>query len=97
MLDELSRKAENAGFILQDASHLGFFVYPAFRFMKLRNKRKMYQTKVQTQDSVKRLIRMGGPVMSNALSFMMRIELELGRRIRYPKGIRCIITLKKER
>jgi len=95
--DELSYKALNAGFILQEVSHLGFFVYPAFRYMKLRNKQKMQKSDIQTQDSVKCLIHFGGPVISKVLYFMMRIELNLGRMIRYPKGIRCIVTLKKER
>ena len=94
-LDELSRKAENAGFTVRNASHLGFFVYPAFRFMKLRNKQKMNQTEVQTQDSVKELIHLGGPGMNRFLSFMMSMELDLGRVIRYPRGIRCLITLEK--
>jgi SAM-dependent methyltransferase len=94
-LDELSCKAENAGFVLQEASHLGFFVYPAFRFMKLRNKYKMNQTNEETQNSMKRLIRMGGPIVNRTLYFMMIIELKLGRVIRFPRGIRCLITLKR--
>lgn len=95
-LVELSQKAENAGFAVQHASHLGFFVYPAFRFMKLQNKQKMKQTEVETQDSVKHLIQLGGPVMNEVLYFLMRMELNLGRVIRYPRGIRCLVTLKKE-
>jgi len=96
-LDELSRKAEQAAFTLEHPSHLGFFIYPAFRFMKLRNKQTMKQTEVDTQDSVKHLIHLGGPVMNKVLFFMMRIELNLGKIARYPYGIRCLITLKKER
>lgn len=94
-LDELSRKAENTGFVLHEASHLGFFVYPAFRFMKLRNKKKMNQTNEQIQNSIKHLIRMGGPIVNHTLYFIMVIELNLGSMIRYPQGIRCLLTLKK--
>ncbi|MFA6362411.1 methyltransferase domain-containing protein [Methanoregula sp.] len=96
-LDELSQTAKNAGFAVQCASHLGFFVYPAFRFMKLRNKQKMKQTEVETQNSVKHLIQLGGPVMNEVLYFLMKMELNLGRVIRYSRGIRCLITLKKEK
>jgi len=94
-LEELSPKAENAGFAVQSASHLGFFVYPAFRFMKLRNKQKTKQTETENQKSVKNLIQLGGPVMNEILYLAMRIELNLGRAIRYPWGIRCLISLKK--
>lgn len=90
------KKAENAGFAVQSASHLGFFVYPAFRFVKLRNRQKTKQTELETQNSVKNLIQLGGPVMNEALYFLMRLELNLGRMIRYPRGIRCLITLKKK-
>ena len=94
--DELSQKAENAGFAVQSTSHLGFFIYPAFRFVKLRNKQKTKQTGVENQKSVKNLIRLGGPVMNEILYLVMRIELLLGNVIRYRRGIRCLISLKKE-
>jgi SAM-dependent methyltransferase len=96
-LEDLTHKAESAGFTLQGVSHLGFFVYPVFRFVKLRNKQKIEQTKKQTKDSVKHLIHMGGPVMNQILYFLMRFELILGKVIRYPWGIRCLITIKREK
>ena len=95
-LNELSDKSERAGFVLKNASHLGFFVYPVFRFMKLRNKEKMKRINVQSVDSMKQMIHLGGPVMNTALYATMRFELILGKQIRYPRGIRCIITLKKD-
>jgi len=94
-LSELSDKAEKAGFTLGPASHLGFYVYPVFWFIKQYSKKKLIQTDMEAQASVKHLIHFGGPIMNKILYFMMGIELHLGKVIQYPWGIRCLITLRK--
>lgn len=94
---ELSKLAEDAGFLIHKSSHLGFFIYPTFRYIKLRNKQKMNQNKTFRQENVKDLIHLGGSVMNTVLYSIMRFELVLGKMIRYPWGIRCLITLSKKK
>lgn len=95
-LVDLISKAKKAGFTLETRSHLGFFVYPGFRFVKLRNKQKMKHIRVQQKDSVKQLINLGGSITNKTLHCVMQIELKLGKMIPYPCGIRCLVTLKKD-
>jgi len=94
-LCDLKKMAHNAGFAICSASHLGFFIYPAFKFMKLRNKRQIIESTAQTQTKMKNQIQLGGPIFNNLLFFLMHFELGLGKWILYPWGIRCLISLKK--
>ena len=96
-LQELKMLTEKAGFTVIHASHLGFFIYPGFRFMKLLNKQKKNMNEVQKQNSMKKMIQLGGPVFNNALFLLMKTELVLGNFFQYPTGIRCLLLLKKEK
>jgi ubiquinone/menaquinone biosynthesis C-methylase UbiE len=95
-LPELKTLTEEAGFAVVHASHLGFFIYPGFKYMKLRNRQKKNMNDVQKQTSMKKMIKFGGPVINNLFYLMMKVELTLGNFFQYPQGIRCLLLLKKE-
>jgi SAM-dependent methyltransferase len=95
-LRDLKKLANKAGFTICSASHLGFFVYPGFKYMKLRNKQSKLGTDSQKQTRMKNQIQFGGPVINNLFYLLMKIELALGKYIQYPIGIRCLLLLKKE-
>lgn len=95
-LPELKTLTEEAGFAVVHASHLGFFLYPGFKYMKLRNRQKKNMNDVQKQTSMKNMIKFGGPVINNIFYLIMKVELTLGNFFQYPKGIRCLLLLKKE-
>jgi hypothetical protein len=86
---------EKTGFTVVRASHLGFFIYPGFKYMKLRNRQKNTMNDVQKQTSMKKLIQLGGPVFNNVFYLLMKIELTIGNFFQYPIGIRSLLLLKK--
>ena len=87
--------SEKVGFKLLFKSHLGFFIYPLFKFVKLRNKRKKNKTQTEKQLNVKTMIGFGGSIANLLLYVLMLSELTLGTVIRYPFGVRCLLTLRK--
>ena len=94
-LHGLSDMALKSKFSIICTSHLGFFIYPVFKLVKLRNKRKVMKNDLDNQTLMKDLIQLGGPLFNHLLFFLMRFELCLGKRLQYPWGIRCLLTLKK--
>ena len=92
-LPELAAIAERAGFEIRRRTHLGFFVYPAFRLVKKRNRRLLTLPKAEKEKIVTSQIRSSH--QSRLLSLCMRLELFLGRKISYPWGIRCILIVRK--
>jgi ubiquinone/menaquinone biosynthesis C-methylase UbiE len=96
-IQDTRRLSQKANFTILTASHLGFLLYPGFRYMKLRNKQKKMRSNLQKQTNIKDLIQLGGPVLNELLFFFMRIELYFGTVIQYQQGIRCLLLLKKER
>jgi len=91
-LGELCGRLESAGFELRDRSHLGMFLYPAFRAVKLRNQRKPLGDVQQQQASVARQIRSSRNLL---LQTALGVEMALGRWLSYPWGIRCLATARK--
>jgi SAM-dependent methyltransferase len=82
---------KNAGFRIAKASHLGFFVYPAFWVVKKKNRllaREQAAAEVVATD-----IKMTSS--SAVLSALMNLELWLGEKMSFPVGIRCLITCRK--
>jgi ubiquinone/menaquinone biosynthesis C-methylase UbiE len=92
---DLQEMAFNIGFLREKSSHLGFILYPAFKFFKLRNKNKETLNSSQSETSMKQLINLGGPIINDILLIQLRLELLFGRIFQYPIGIRCLLTLKK--
>lgn len=80
----------SSGFEVVRASHLGALLYPAFAAVKLRNKRFLTRERALQRRVVAQDIRTTGssPLLGAALD----LELLLGRRVRWPFGIRCVLT-----
>jgi len=95
-IHNLCSLATQAKFTIVRASHLGFFMYPGFRYLKLKNMQGTKRTSSQRRSDMKNLIQFGGPVVNGLLFLLMRMELFMGKFIQYPTGIRCLILLKKE-
>ena len=85
--------AESARLRALRASHLGFFVYPAFWLVKQRAKRFLRAAEaVQRRVVAEKIHRTRKNVL---LGLLMRAELALGRWVSYPIGIRCVMTCVK--
>jgi len=93
-LPDLISMAESVGFEVQSATHLGFLIYPAFRFVKSRNRARFSGLSLpEKQSMVKRHINKtcSSPLMRSALG----AELILGKVLRFPCGIRAVARLSK--
>lgn len=93
-LNDLKSLVRKAGFTIERASHLGFFIYPVFAIVKKLNRRKWQQIPESERKSlVSRQIKQANanPVMHA----IMKMELALGKYLNYPIGIRCLVTLRK--
>ena len=95
-LHELKKLAHKAQLTVIRATHLGFFIYPVFRYMKLRNRQKNNMTDEQKLAGMKNQIQMGGPALNYILFTLLKTELFLGNFFPYPAGVRCLLLLKKE-
>ena len=92
-LADVCRLVESTGLRVVERSHLGFFVYPAFAFAKRRNRRAL-----DAPESVQRAIVARDIANSSAtplLGWATAAEVALGRWVRYPIGIRCLIAAQK--
>jgi ubiquinone/menaquinone biosynthesis C-methylase UbiE len=93
-LHDLAMKARDAGFAILKATHLGFFVYPLFKFVKRRNQESgKYLTYDQKKDIVARQI--GTTARTRVLSVAFELERILGSVASYPFGIRAVLRLQK--
>jgi SAM-dependent methyltransferase len=90
---ELIRMLQSAGFEIVERSHLGFFLYPAFRIVKKRNQKHLAAVSEVQRALVKRDIsRSSNSVFMHGI---MRLESAIRRWIYYPVGIRCLATCRK--
>jgi ubiquinone/menaquinone biosynthesis C-methylase UbiE len=92
-LTSLCEKLQRAGFLIEDRSHLGAFVYPAFSLMKRRNQRYKDQPDQIQRQAVAKNISLART--NPAMNAIMRVEGALRPFIRYPVGIRCLVTCRK--
>jgi len=90
-MPELLHMSQKSGFEIQRHSHLGFFLYPAFRAIKLRNKALISST---PQEVIKSQMKYSS-IFNSAFTLFMRIELLLSHVFLYKNGVRCLVTLKK--
>ena len=87
---EVARACGASGFRIEDPSHIGFLVYPAFAIVKRRNQRHLRESEERQRAIVSNNIRQtNGSVLMRAL---MDLETLAGRFLRYPVGIRCVFT-----
>lgn len=90
----LKALAKSAGMKVRRSSHLGFFLYPGFWFVKKRNRSKYTQANITTmKNQVAQNIR--STRQNPLLSWLMSVELWLGKWLPYPTGIRCLMTCSK--
>jgi ubiquinone/menaquinone biosynthesis C-methylase UbiE len=92
-LGELVSMARTTGFTVEKATHLGFMVYPAFWWVKRRNRRHLSAPPEEKMRLVARQIR--STRTQPLLAAMIRLETVLGRVFSYPCGIRCVVVLRK--
>ena len=92
-LANLCGLAKNQGLKVIHKSHLGFFIYPAFWFVKKRNQRLLSAPEQLHRELTEKSIRSTGS--SKLFHFIMRVEIFLSKLISYPIGIRCLMTCKK--
>jgi len=93
-LAELVEKARKSGFVVKKATHLGFFLYPFFKFAKRRNRRVTQQLTLQEKRKlVAEQIRStkSSPVLARTFA----LERTLGSFVSYPIGIRAVVRLQK--
>ena len=85
--------AENVGFEVLKASHLGFFVYPGFALVKKRNQLLANRDAAVKKNKVAAEIAKGRRNLP--MRTVMGVEFILGRFVSYPFGIRCLLSLRK--
>jgi ubiquinone/menaquinone biosynthesis C-methylase UbiE len=81
---------ERAGFRVEKASHLGFFVYPGFWAVKKKN--RMFSS---NQDGAAVVASDVKATANPVLASLMNLELKLGEKMSFPVGIRCLLTCRK--
>ena len=91
--DELRQLTEQVGFRTLSASHLGFFLYPAFAWTRCAGRRLLSAPPELQKAWVAK--RIGGTASNPILHAVMKVELALGRVLRYGRGIRCLLTAQK--
>jgi len=84
---------EEAGFVVERPTHLGFFVFPAFAAVKLRNKRYLKRPLAEQRAVVERSI--NETKSSRLMQAVMKLETWGARRVTYPFGVRCVLTARK--
>jgi len=92
-LTELVAMARKAGFMVKKATHLGFAVFPAFWWVKKRNRRKLSLPMEEKARMVAAQIR---STRANPLfAGLVKLEIAFGRYFSFPFGIRCVVVLEK--
>src|ERR1700730_3285374 len=93
-LADLATRARDAGFSILKATHLGFFVYPLFKFVKRRNQKA---GKDLTYDQKKEIVarQIGKTARTRVLSAAFVLERMIGSVASYPFGIRAVLRLQK--
>lgn len=92
-LKELVQLASEAGFQVKRATHLGLMVFPAFWWVKKRNRRKLALPAAKKKEIVVAQIRQSRH--SLLFTWAVRVETFFGRAMTFPAGIRCIVVLTK--
>jgi SAM-dependent methyltransferase len=93
-LRDLVEKAGKIGFVVRRATHLGFFLYPLFKFVKMRARRlEKGLTLQEKRKLVAEQIRItnSSPILRGTFD----LERALGSIIPYPLGIRAVARLEK--
>jgi SAM-dependent methyltransferase len=92
-MEDLLKKLRAAGFEITGKSHLGFFLFPGFWFVKKKNQKYLNAEPELRREVVRQSIR--SHRSSPLMHAIMRLESKLRRFIYYPFGIRCLVTCRK--
>jgi len=93
-LSDLVAKASMIGFVVRKATHLGFFVYPVFKYAKKRNQRLRSSLSLEEKRRVvEQQIRKTNE--GRILASIFYLERFLGSVVAYPAGIRAVVRLEK--
>jgi SAM-dependent methyltransferase len=92
-MPQLRALATQAGFELLNATHLGMWIYPAFAWVKRRNRRLLGLSAEEKSRIVAGQIR--STSHSVLLRTLLRCETAIGRAVSYPFGIRCVLVARK--
>ena len=90
---ELAQSFTGAGFEILRSTHLGFFVYPAFWWVKRLNRRKTQLSREEIALSVSQEIR--STRTNPILALLFQAEIFAGTMLSFPVGIRAVFTLRK--
>jgi ubiquinone/menaquinone biosynthesis C-methylase UbiE len=93
-LNELTATANELGFQTERATHLGFSLYPAFRFVKALGRSRSSRLSTAEKKTIV-AARIRNTARSRVLTFLLSAENWLGNYITYPIGIRAVVRLKK--
>jgi SAM-dependent methyltransferase len=94
-MPELITLLEQAGFIVERKSHLGFFLFPAFYISKRLNQLR-YSAKDETSAREIAARQIAGTKKTGALGrLLLRLEESLRPYFSYPVGVRCLVTASK--
>ena len=85
-MNELIKKIEEAGFFVENKTHLGFFIFPFFMLVKLFN--KIFKSK----NVISKQANLSNNIM---VKILLLIESKL-RNFSLPFGIRCFICARKK-
>jgi len=90
---ELLKLAKEVGFKIVYTTHIGFIIYPAFWYVKKKNRRL---TALSADEKFKVVSgQINKTHKSKLLNIVFKIEAMLSKFIRFPFGIRVIAVLKK--
>jgi SAM-dependent methyltransferase len=92
-MPQLRALAARAGFEILDTTHLGTWIYPAFAWVKRRNRRLLASSPEEKSRIVASQIR--STSHSALLRALLRCETTVGTAVSYPWGIRCVIVARK--
>jgi SAM-dependent methyltransferase len=92
-MGDLLKTLRTAGFEVAAKSHLGFFLFPGFWFVKKKNRKFLNAEPELRREVLRQSIR--GYRGSALMHAIMRLESKLRRFIYYPLGIRCLVTCRK--
>jgi ubiquinone/menaquinone biosynthesis C-methylase UbiE len=92
-MGELMDLARRAGFTVTKKTHLGFSVFPAFWWVKTRNRKMLSRPTEEKARMVAAQIR---STRTNPLfAAVIKMETMIGRYFTFPWGIRCVVELRK--
>ncbi len=84
---------KSAGFEILHRSHLGFFIYPGFVFVKKRNRRYLKADADVQREVVASNIH--AVKDSRLMHTVMSLENAMRRYVSYPAGIRCVVICRR--